>query len=365
MHPYKDKPDYQFWKREASLNSDAAFKMPVQSSFTITSRDRIVTAGSCFAQHVARHLTTHDFNCVVTETAPDYVPHEVARKHQYGLFAARYGNIYTPRQLKQLIQRATGDFTPVENHWVMHGPVDGDRKRYIDPLRPQIQPGGFISIEELEQDRTHHLDCVKAALTQMTVFVFTLGLTEAWIDTRDGTVFPLAPGVAGGTYDPESVIPHNFSVTDITEDMQWCLDYFKKLNPGLKTILTVSPVPLNATFENHHVLQSTVYSKSVLRVAAETLSKINDLCDYFPSFEIVNNPFDANGFFAADKRSVTDHAVQTVMGTFFDAYTDQKFKGQITKKPKDGGHPAIQDTDDLETDAEVDVICDEEMLDNQ
>jgi hypothetical protein len=163
----------------------------------LTKAERIVTAGSCFAQHVARYLTNAGYNHYVSEQAHPVVPRPVALAHNYGLFSARYGNVYTARQLKQLLMRAFGSFEPVELAWPH--PNGG---AVVDPFRPQIQPGGYASAAELRFDRARHLSCVRDAIEKMDVFVFTLGLTEAWRDKRDGAVYPLAPGVAGGDFDP-------------------------------------------------------------------------------------------------------------------------------------------------------------------
>jgi hypothetical protein len=55
------------------------------------------------------------FNYFVAEQAQGLSP-EQARANGYGVFSARYGNIYTVRQLLQLFERAHGHFAPVEDH---------------------------------------------------------------------------------------------------------------------------------------------------------------------------------------------------------------------------------------------------------
>ena len=47
-------------------------------------------------------------------------------------------------------------------------------------------------------------------------------------------------------------------------------DILRRYNPGVKLIVSLSPVPLHATFrhETEHVVEANMYSKSVLRVAA-------------------------------------------------------------------------------------------------
>ena len=44
----------------------------------------------------------------------------------------------------------------------------------------------------------------------MDVFIFTLGLTEAWRERESGSVLPVAPGVVAGEYDPNAVKFVNF-----------------------------------------------------------------------------------------------------------------------------------------------------------
>ena len=170
---------------------------PVAGSFlTLARTDKVATAGSCFAQHIARHLRTSGFDFLVTESAHPIVPAAVAERHGYGQFSARYGNIYTARQLLQLFDRAYGDFTPIEDSWPAVDDV-----RVVDPFRPTIEPGGFASEAEMRADRAHHLGRVRAMFETLDIFVFTLGLTEGWVSTADGAVFPLCPGVSGGLFD--------------------------------------------------------------------------------------------------------------------------------------------------------------------
>ena len=55
----------------------------------------------------------------------------------YGAFPARFGNLYTARQLRQLIDRAYGMFRPQARAWALPG------GGVADPFRPRIQAGGF------------------------------------------------------------------------------------------------------------------------------------------------------------------------------------------------------------------------------
>jgi len=46
--------------------------------------------------------------------------------------------------------------------------------------------------------RAATLDRMRATLAGADLFVFTLGLTEAWLNARDGTVYPMCPGTIRG-----------------------------------------------------------------------------------------------------------------------------------------------------------------------
>lgn len=357
-HPYRGRPDYQFWRKEPGIKQSRAFDPVIAPGFRITPDDAVVTAGSCFAQHVARYLASNGFNFLITEKINPVFDPKLGEVFNYGLFPARYGNLYTARQLKQLLERAYGIFVPLEHVW--EGPDSG----VVDPFRPQIQPGGFVSAGELANDREVHLAAVREAFETMDVFVFTLGLTESWIDTRDGAVYPLAPGVAGGEYNPAIHGFHNFTVAETVADMQAAIDFIRQRNPTVKIIITVSPVPLNATAVDRHVFTSTTYSKAVLRVAAEEICQNNPDCDYFPSYEIITSPFVRGRYYAKDCREVRPEGVEHVMSTFLRHYADID-TASVTDIPAKEPKQSKQTTPKVESvERLLQILCDEEAITN-
>ncbi len=350
QHPYQALDDSAYWKRAVANISPEQLDPVTSFPFAITPTERIATAGSCFAQHLSRRLQLAGFNYYVTEPAPLFFPEDMAYESGYGMFTARYGNIYTCRQLLQLYQRAYGEFTPEENSW-----RDNDGNR-VDPFRPRIQPGGFATLDELLLDREQHLEAVRTAFETLDVFVFTLGLTEAWVVKGDGSVFPLCPGVAGGQFDDKKYQFTNFSVQENTADLLAFIDVLRQVNPAARVILTVSPVPLVATYEKQHVLLSTTYSKSVLRVTCEQVVQARPQVAYFPSYEIITGHYNRGRYFAEDLRSVTEDGVGHVMRVFM--------KHCTTGGDSQGLMPVAPPKDHFaETAALVEALCDEEVLD--
>lgn len=81
-------------------------------------------------------------------------------------------------------------------------------------------------------------------------------------------------------------------------------------------MLTVSPVPLIATYENRHVWVSTTYSKAAIRVAADIAERRYKNVIYFPSYEIITSPAAGGRYYADDLRQVTEIGVKHVMRVF-------------------------------------------------
>lgn len=355
-HPYKALPAKAFWRKSVSKPNLSDVDPVGEFKLKITQKTKVATAGSCFAQHIARHLQNTGFNYYVEETGHPVIPKEILKNHNYGTFSARYGNLYTARQLLQLIKRALNYFHSEEPIWKHE---DGS---YRDPFRPNVQPNGFVSEQEALLDRKQHLSAVKRMFESLDVFVFTLGLTECWISAKDGSVFPICPGVEGGEFSENDYKFYNQTVYDVISDMQEFLTILKDINPNAQVILTVSPVPLMATAQkNAHVLSATTYSKSVLRVAAETLSQEHNSVHYFPSYEIITGSFNRGSYFADDLRNVLESGVNHVMRLFLQHVTDQEISSVTNLPPELDDNPV--DDSQLQAQNIVDVECDEELLD--
>lgn len=313
-HPYADLPVQQFWKQAIQKVAAGEVDPVGQTGFHIEPTTRVATAGSCFAQHISQRLKQHGFNYLQSERAPPALTPAEATRQNYGVYSARYGNVYTPRQLLQLLMRACGEFTPAESAWLR---PDGT---LADPFRPEIAPDGYADLDTLLAARAEHLSAVRDLFKTAEVFVFTLGLTEAWRSKTDGAVFPLAPGVVAGEMDASRYEWVNFGIAEVMADLDAFIVRLAAINPGVKLLLTVSPVPLAATYDDTHVLTATTYSKSVLRVAATEMTQRHAHCFYFPSFEIITGNFNRGAYYDSDLRSVNSAGVDHVMRLFFSHY---------------------------------------------
>lgn len=232
---------------------------------------------------------------------------------------------------------------------------------FVDPFRPQVEPNGFASLDDLRADRDLHLAEVRRMFEGSDVFVFTLGLTEAWECETDGAVVPLAPGVGGAPSQGHPYAFHNFTVAEMSADLDKFVEHVRSINPALRIILTVSPVPLIATYEDQHVLTSTVYSKSALRVVAGEAERRLSGVAYFPSYEIVTGPHHGYRFFEPDLRSVSPAGVAHVMSLFARHYlADDEAADRSPAQP--AVIPDKPSTIAAEHAAMRDIVCDEEAI---
>jgi hypothetical protein len=343
-NPYSRLPDRQFWRRAIGRVEPFRYDPVAGVRFTIGPEERVATAGSCFAQHISRRLAGLGFNYFVTEAGEEL--DEAQRKaRNHGVFSARFGNLYTTRQLLQLFEQCFDGRKVAEGAWQRE---DG---RFVDALRPQVEPEGFAGAEDVLAARATHLAAVRRMFEECAVFVFTLGLTEAWRSREDGTVYPMAPGVSGGSYSPERHEFVNFDVLEVMSDLDEFLRRLKAVNPSVRVLLTVSPVPLIATYEDRDVLVATTYSKSVLRVAADMAWRRYDWVDYFPSYEIITGNYNHGAYYEDDLRGVNARGVDHAMRCFLANYTTGKPATAAAMAP-----PSIAADDNG-------LVCDEEELD--
>lgn len=313
MSPYENLPARNYWKTGVAQAHALEISDLYTKKFDISAEARIATAGSCFAQHIRRRLSDNGFKVLDMEPAPLGLTLARYSAYGFGQFSARYGNIYTVRQLLQLAQESLGLLKPRNIVW-----KKGDF--HVDGLRPAIEPNGFPSAEQVLIHRGRHLFEVRSMLERMDLMVFTLGLTEAWVDRADGVVYPTAPGTVAQPMDAASIEFKNFTVSETIADFLSFRKLIHQFNPECRFLLTVSPVPLTATASAQHVLPATTYSKSVLRAAAGELAATLADVDYFPSYELISSPVFKGFFFDANLRTVSAAGVDFVMKTFFQAH---------------------------------------------
>lgn len=349
--PYTNIPDRQYWKPSVAEPYPLAITDLYRKKFDIGIDDAVATCGSCFAQHIGKRLDRKGYNYMDVEPIPEGLSADKAKALGYGIYSARYGNVYTSRQLIQLFERAYGELD-FDEIWK-------DKKgRYVDPFRPNLCGEGYTTAEEVLHEQRLHLSNVRRMFETLDVFVFTMGVTETWINRQSGAVYPICPGVTAGSFDPDQHEFVNLDYATILEEMEIFLSRLRSVNPNAKVLLTVSPVPLTATAEERHVLLSTMASKSILRAVADQLYRRHAHVDYFPSYDIIMSPPYKSMFFKNNLRSIHEEGVDYVMSHFF---AQHRLENEADSKPADSStfHKASPQPESEEDD---EAFCDEAFL---
>lgn len=327
-NPYSSLSQDKFWKKAVAEAPGGDIHPRSGKRFTLTRSDRLATAGSCFAQNVAKYLRAAQAVQII-ESEPLAADDPV--------FSGRYGNIYTARQLIQLFDEVmTGTPDP---QCATQRREDG---RWVDLFRPYMEKSGFASAQEVLDARAAHLAAIKPVFTDPDVFVFTLGLTEGWENPESGRVYPICPGVYAD--DTPAYRFHNFSYEEIMADMTAFIERITAVNPGVKILLTVSPVPLTATYARDDVMTATMLSKSILRAVCGALESRQDRVYYFPSYEMVANPFTPGSAYAPNLRTVDAGAMEQVMQRF-----EADYIGIVTQDVVDNPDDILCDDVEIET----------------
>lgn len=344
ISPYKNIPPKSFWAQTAAVRDARDIEGFFVPKFEIRKTDKVVTAGSCFAQHVGRALRQSGYNVLDVEPLPPVVPQHISQKYGYGMYSARYGNIYTSRQLRQLICEAFESLSLEDGVWERN-------TRFYDAQRPNVEPGGYDTPEEVIFHRNYHLACVRRLFEAVDVFVFTFGLTEAWCSRTMKTVYPTAPGTIAGSYDPMRHVFHNFSFKEIIDDFMFVRNYILSIRPHARFVVTVSPVPLTATATNLHVEVATCQSKSILRAVCSQLYSDCEDVDYYPSYEIITAQAARGCFYQSNLRTVSEEGVETAMRGFLHAH---------------GGHACVEEVEQqyrmVPQGIDDDVVCEDVLL---
>jgi len=305
MNPYRDLPPESFWKNFKKTNFDLNFFID-KNLVNVVNPKFIASAGSCFEANVAIHLKNTSAKYIYEEQKHPFLS-SVENKYNYDSYSARYGNVYSSKQLLQLVRRAKGKFSPSEIMW-----KSGDGVK--DPFRPGLNFDGFTEAEYL-LDIELHLKAVERVISNCDTFIFTLGLSEVWVNRVDESAYPSCPGVIAGVFDPEKYELINLDVDEIINDLNLVNDELKELNPKINFVLTVSPVPMVATANATNIVLSNQYSKSKLIVAAHGVVAKNSNMHYFPSYEMIIGSH-AKDNFLDDKRNVKPEVVTEVMEVF-------------------------------------------------
>ncbi|MGB0671318.1 MAG: GSCFA domain-containing protein [Rhodospirillales bacterium] len=272
------------WPKSArNPDEDLYTVLPMVRNLGLVDKSTPVTSiGSCFASEIAFSLQRRGFNYVITEgthcekTGARYA----AEMPEPGMVqsSANWGIVFNTAGFRQLAEKAFGvrELPRLIVRQTGHDVL-------TDPFRESVL---FPTAEAFEENYEMHRAAVREAFLQAEVMIITPGLTEIWEYVPDGSI--LSRSIRAASLAP-LIRPRVSDVAENAENLQVFIDILKAHNPSLKIIMTVSPVPLSATFRGRdtHIVAANGLSKATLRTAVEQVVKANRDVYYFPSYELV------------------------------------------------------------------------------
>jgi hypothetical protein len=247
-----------------------AFIPSVTPKFRLAADDTVFTIGSCFAREIEIALQQHGYVFATQDPKNAVAPDECTSP------AGFFNKFTTASMLSEVRWAAASD-----EEFPDAGYIEAGNGRWIDGQMPAT----FATRERLIEVRGRMTRVFQAVKTAH-VIVVTLGLVESWHDAQTGLYLNVTPDI--GTVNK---YPGRFSmrILDYAANLALLEEIYervKAVNPDARFIVTVSPVPLGATFSGHDISVANAYSKATLRAVAGDFVAARDNADYFPSYEI-------------------------------------------------------------------------------
>jgi hypothetical protein len=249
----------------------------------ITKTDYITSFGSCFAKHITNFLKNEGYNLGAEELSKESSYVMTCGEGMVNTFAIR-------QQFEWAYEGK--EFT--QNLW--HDSL-GAVQEYLGTIK----------------------ETTAKIFEKTDIFIITLGLSEVWYDKESGNVFWRA--IPRSKFDPQR---HGFKVTTVQENrdnLERIYDIIRRHRPTASIILTLSPVPLVATFRKHSCITANSVSKAVLRAAVDEFTRSYEYDErlfYFPSYELVNHYF--KDPYQEDNRHIRLDMVNKIMNIFSEFY---------------------------------------------
>ncbi|PWR22838.1 GSCFA domain-containing protein [Zavarzinia aquatilis] len=291
--------DTAAWPGEAEMVWDRglhrfAFDGLMPARPVIGADTTIIAFGSCFASNISRYLNSIGYN--------------VATRRDGVAYISRMGdgivNTYAIRQ---------------QFEWAWEN------------RKPQIPLWHDYDAEEFGYDENVRLR-TKELFDAGDVFIITIGLSEVWYDDVTGEVFWRA--VPAERFDPSR---HKFRIVEQAEslaNLEAIHALIRKYRPDAKIVLTLSPIPLMATFRPGSCIVASAASKAILRSALDEFFARHrgqdDGMFYFPAYEVIlgafHQPFGLGE--TSDMRHPMLHAILFNMKVFERYFCDTQLKDE-------------------------------------
>lgn len=313
------------WKSFVRKTQDGVVFPHHEASFTISPDDGVFCIGSCFAKNIEKKLLGYGYKVL---SHPDFFDESEN--------LAPLPNVFNPFSILNEIRWG---LTPWEKKPETAFVSDSQGFMY-DPHATVDQ---FRGQPEVVRNRREGVTNNMRRIRNCRIIIITLGLVEVWYDkTTDMFLNATLPQFLLEREPGRYVL----RTLDYTDCMQALLDIWQYLkangHPDTHLFVSVSPVPLVATFGSNDVLVANSYSKSTLVAAAQDFAAREDNIHYIASHEsVMYSP--RHFVWQGDLRHVREEMVACVTNMFVRQQTVAERIGETVSTSIATDWPAAQE----------------------
>lgn len=251
-----------------------------EQSFDISYENRILSLGSCFADHIGAKL----------------------KEAKMPVCSNPFGVLYNPvsvlNALKQLatpVELTSSDL--IENHGLYHSFA------FHSAFSDQSPENALLKMNEALRDGA-------GSFIQSDRLLVTFGTAWIYEQAETGRVVSNCHKLPAKCFNRRRL-----TVSEITESWAEFLTSYASEHPDRRVVFTVSPIRhwKDGAFENQ-------CSKSTLILAIDELCKQFSFCSYFPSYEIFMDELRDYRFYAEDMIHPSAQGIAYVWERFGDTY---------------------------------------------
>lgn len=261
------------------------------AAFTFGLTDGVITIGSCFADEIGNRLHHDKFNVLPNP----------------------FGTVYNPVSIHKLLEMAIRQEAPrLDGYCQREGIfVHHDFHSSFSDVNQNVLASKLIA----------QLKTVHQALKTSNVLIITYGTAWAYQQKSAKQVVANCHKIPQHQFD-------KFLITQkqMLESFEHVENLLRAFNPFIQVMVTVSPVRhLKDTLELNSV------SKSILRLACHSMTKIFQHVSYFPAYEIMLDDLRDYRFYKSDLIHPTEFAVDYIWQKFSDTYLSADTKTFLTR----------------------------------
>ncbi len=266
-----------------------------KSSISIDYSSRLMFFGSCFAENIGRFFVDAKFNCLVNPT----------------------GIIYNPLSICKMVKNIVNQKIYDERDFFFDGNNYCSYDFHGAYSRGTVQEAVAL---------------VNSCMTDALVFLkdadivfITLGTAYVYFLADN----PAQPVCNCHKQKPETFIRRLVSIDEVVSALSDIVYNLSTINPNLKIIFTVSPI--RHLRDGAHCNR---LSKSTLHLGIEQVLQKFNCCEYFPSYEIMEDELRDYRFYAEDMTHPSLLAEKIIWQRLRDTYINKVCQSQISRVEK-------------------------------